>query len=159
MSARTYSMKQKIKLLWITFVVGTLIPLLIIIPLSFIGWFENSSGTIAFVALICIIPLVLYYYFSNQIIEKGLKEDNTNNTILSITFYVNFLIYMIATLIAFNLIIIGGFLVGGDVPMGMELVPSQIPYLIGGGTYLLIISILGMIYLSQSKKLIRSKKF
>ncbi|WP_235292996.1 hypothetical protein [Portibacter lacus] len=152
-------MKQKIKLLWITFVVGTLIPLLIIIPLSFIGWFENSSGTIAFVALICIIPLVLYYYFSNQIIEKGLKEDNTNNTILSITFYVNFLIYMIATLIAFNLIIIGGFLVGGDVPMGMELVPSQIPYLIGGGTYLLIISILGMIYLSQSKKLIRSKKF
>jgi len=59
---------------------------------------------------------------------------------------------MIMVLNSFFLIVVGGFLLTDQVPMGMNLIPENAFSIIIAGIYLLIISAIGMWYLSMSRK-------
>jgi hypothetical protein len=134
-------------------ILTTLIPLLVMLPLSLLQFFGDNSGVLSFISLTCIFPMIYYFYVS----YLAIKERKDFSILLSITFYFNFIAFMIAVLVAFNFIIIGGFLFGGDSPIGMDLEQSQAPVLILLGIFLIAISANGMYYLSQSKKIILSQ--
>jgi len=118
-------MDKKLQTLYWVFVIFTLLPLLVIFPLSMLEYFGSNSAALSLICLVSILPLTVYYYQSRQ----ALSSNGEFNTILRVTFYVNFLIYMFAILVAFYFLIIGGFLFTGQTPIGLDLEQSQAPCL------------------------------
>jgi hypothetical protein len=146
-------MEQKLKTSYYAAIITTILPLLLIIPLSFLQFFGDNSGVLSLISLACLFPMVFYFYTS----QMAINEKKEFSILLNITFYFNFIAFMIAVLVAFNFIIIGGFLFGGDSPIGMDLQKSQAPGLLFLGLYILFISANGMFFLAKSKKVILSQ--
>lgn len=146
-------MDKKLRLSYYLNLITIITPIFLIIPLSFLQLFGDNSLTLVFIALTCIFPL-LYYFHTSKV---AIKKQEGYSIFLSITFYFNFIVFMITVLVAFNFIVIGGFLFAGDSPIGMDLEKSQAPSLILLGAYLILVSANGMYYLSTSKKKILSQ--
>lgn len=141
-------MKLNLKQQVVLFISLTLIPTLLLLSAGPLGLLEGLSISNSAMIMLALIFLSTYYYISYQ----TLKTKEQYSIILSVLFYVNFLLLMIVVLISFNLIVVAGFLYTNQVPMGMDLEPSQATGLLLLGLYLIIISSLGMYYLSFSKK-------
>ena len=129
----------------------TVLPVIAIVPFAMLNKIPGLSANSAIILLLVIVPLAIYYFIS-----AGPIKNEMEKAIIRIGYYINFIIYMIATLISFNLLVIGGFLFTGLVPMGMQLDPNNAIYLVLLGIYILLTSSIGMWYLSFSKKWIRS---
>ena len=132
----------------IFFILAIVLPFFIFSLLSITGMVESISIETGVLLLAILLPLSVYYFTS----YNRITQLQGNDILTSILFYVNFFIFMIMVLNSFFLIVVGGFLLTDQVPMGMNLIPENAFSIIIAGIYLLIISAIGMWYLSMSRK-------
>lgn len=131
----------------------TILPILTYLILSVVGVFNSIAIGNAFFILIVLTIVVAYLLLA----YNHFKERRKFDTLLSLLYYINFLIYMVTTLISFNLLVIGGFLFTDQVPMGLEINPDQALSITCLGIYVLCVCILGMYTVYFSKKQIQTQ--
>ena len=155
--------KHNLKNIYQIFLGAVVIPTFILAVLGILGvGLKTIGSTEGVVLILSLIPTVFYVFVSYRklkLIDFTSISDNRHfPQELGITFYISFLIFMITILFSFNLIITGLFLLNGEVPMGMQAVPSDAPTIIVLSLYLFFSGILGIYYLVHSKRILRPRK-
>ncbi len=156
-------MKNKLRNIYFFFLLGGIIPLLALSTIGVLNLGLRGIGPIEGVFIFtAIIPIATYFFISKIKLDKVAFERQSNNKLftieLTLSFYLSFFMFMIAILFAFNLLIVGGFLLNDQVPMGMQLQPQDAVAVIAVGLGLLTMAFAGSYYLVHSKRILRPIK-